>query len=624
MRSKKGKAELKQPTQSSEVGGGANRNEKDSNSPWIDVVLSRPLGLNLKTSQYGGVAIDDIVDGGNAALSGLLAKGDHLVLLNERSVAEERFDEISLQINLAPQEEPLRLRFERGRQSGAEWSIDQSSIGAVQDAVAPSPLPPPSSSSSVASVSFAPAPQPLQQPSPPPTPPTPPTPPPLASLPSSWGAPPSEEPQPPRTFTGATKQPEYQRPPSPPLPSQQKQAEAKLEEQEERLAKLKDQLKAIESERDAATRLVLSLLSQRLERLQPAAGVGGAKTLGSAGATDDYDFVGIPKAPPPLSMEEKRAQNSYLALFQRLGMHNRSRVNRFTLLDALEHDLGVQRHLSILLNSPLVSGHLNAALMKEIIKEMPHSQSLNVDEFVAFLEGKGAKRWIPPSEPPPPIERQLGLKGRGVKELLNLAQAQYTQHLASSGGSDTSSIAGTTPSKELSCSSPASKSSKEEALRISKLRSAKKMREYREENARSAERANLRTEREKAKDRFKDFWASELKTDHAKEKFVLHHSKASPVPMKEEHESYTYPAKRRFGMSENPFDRKDQYERKEEFDPTEYITTQLASSRIAAEEDRGERQNRGVPTPTRSEASRRGGGGGGGRGVTRDGMWEIL
>ena len=102
----------------------------------------------------------------------------------------------------------------------------------------------------------------------------------------------------------------------------------------------------------------------------------------------------------------------------------------------------------------------------------------------------------------------------------------------------------------------ASGKGKQRALRISKQRSAKKNREYLEANARNRTMTHLRVQREKSNDRFGEFWKTVVKTDHAKEEFKVHHSKATPVKMKEQHESYTYPPQRRFGMSADPFERR--------------------------------------------------------------------
>ena len=145
--------------------------------------------------------------------------------------------------------------------------------------------------------------------------------------------------------------------------------------------------------------------------------------------------------------------------------------------------------------------------------------------------------------------------------MLTLAKAQQTQYLTTPKKTPmkkavTTPRAARTPSEataEARQSAAKDPVERQRALKLSKQRSMKKIRKYKQQNAQNSVKSQLRHSREEASDRFADFWRSNAKTDHGKEHFCLEHTRAKSVKIpKEQHECYTYPPSRRFGMSEDP------------------------------------------------------------------------
>jgi len=68
----------------------------------ISVTLEKPLGAVLEESAAGGVQVEDLQDGGSAAETGLLRKGDRLISVLGKDVSMSDFDSVMTLLVEAP------------------------------------------------------------------------------------------------------------------------------------------------------------------------------------------------------------------------------------------------------------------------------------------------------------------------------------------------------------------------------------------------------------------------------------------------------------------------------------------------------------------------------------------
>lgn len=78
----------------------------------LTVELTKPLGAVLEETAAGGVAVEDIVEGGSAMETGLLKKRDRLLDISGTDVSGASFDEVMEVLGGA--EDPLTLSVSRG------------------------------------------------------------------------------------------------------------------------------------------------------------------------------------------------------------------------------------------------------------------------------------------------------------------------------------------------------------------------------------------------------------------------------------------------------------------------------------------------------------------------------
>ena len=76
----------------------------------LDVKLTKPMGAVLEEGKAGGVVVDDLQDGGSAAETGLLKKGDRLSTVMGTDVMGATFDEVMDLLVNAPEEVELGVR----------------------------------------------------------------------------------------------------------------------------------------------------------------------------------------------------------------------------------------------------------------------------------------------------------------------------------------------------------------------------------------------------------------------------------------------------------------------------------------------------------------------------------
>jgi len=75
----------------------------------VSVTLTKPLGMMLEERDPAGVFVADLVEGGSAAASGEVKKGDVLVAVGELDVSSASFDEVMETLIAAPEELELAL-----------------------------------------------------------------------------------------------------------------------------------------------------------------------------------------------------------------------------------------------------------------------------------------------------------------------------------------------------------------------------------------------------------------------------------------------------------------------------------------------------------------------------------
>ena len=76
----------------------------------LDVTLTKPMGAVLEEGKAGGVVVDDLQDGGSAAETGLLKKGDRLSTVMGTDVMGGTLDEVMDLLVNAPEEVELGVR----------------------------------------------------------------------------------------------------------------------------------------------------------------------------------------------------------------------------------------------------------------------------------------------------------------------------------------------------------------------------------------------------------------------------------------------------------------------------------------------------------------------------------
>jgi len=105
--------EAQQPVRSEELARQFVRSDEQYDyfrvSRQMTVRLTKPLGAVLEEEASSGVKVEDILDGGCAAQTGLLKKGDRLTSVMDADVSNANFDEVMELLVGAPDEVELGL-----------------------------------------------------------------------------------------------------------------------------------------------------------------------------------------------------------------------------------------------------------------------------------------------------------------------------------------------------------------------------------------------------------------------------------------------------------------------------------------------------------------------------------
>ena len=104
----------------------------------VSVTLTKPLGAVLEESPPSGVRVEELQEGGSAAETGLLRKGDKLLSVQSQDVKTASFDEVMSLLTDAPDEVELvvvRTQISRKPRVMPKLTIDGTEYGNVDKGV---------------------------------------------------------------------------------------------------------------------------------------------------------------------------------------------------------------------------------------------------------------------------------------------------------------------------------------------------------------------------------------------------------------------------------------------------------------------------------------------------------